>query len=146
VEGLDDSPQAVKARRKRRAVRIVVADDEQNVRSALRVLLQVLAPELTGARQDGPCRILEAACAGVVVRELTDEDADFLLLDWELPGMAAADLVERVRLLSPGCTIIAMSGRPEAARVALDGGADAFVSKSEPPDRLVSALLRRVPV
>jgi CheY-like chemotaxis protein len=123
-------------------VRIVVADDEQKVRSALRLLVQELAGELTGVRRGAPCLVVEAARAEDVVRELRDEAADLLLVDWELPGMDAGELVGKVRRLSPGCTVIAMSGRPEAGRDALDRGADAFVSKNEPPDRLVSVLLQ----
>jgi CheY-like chemotaxis protein len=126
-------------------VRIVLADDEQKVRSALRLLLHELASELNGARQGDPCLIVEAARADAVVRELGEEAADLLLLDWELPGMDAGELVGEVRKLSPDCTVIAMSGRPEAAGEALERGADAFVSKNEPPDRLVGALLDNLP-
>ncbi len=125
-------------------MRIVLADDEQKVRSALRLLLEELT---TGAPHEGRndvCTIVEATSAAAVLRHLRDEEADLLLLDWELPGMADGDLVGIVRELSPGCSVIAMSGRPEAARHALDRGVDAFVSKNEPPDRLVSTVLRRV--
>jgi DNA-binding NarL/FixJ family response regulator len=36
--------------------------------------------------------------------------------------------------------VIALSGRPEARRAALDAGVDAFVSKGDPPERLLSML------
>jgi DNA-binding NarL/FixJ family response regulator len=127
-------------------MRIVLADDEEKVRSALRLLVEELAQELTEERQGTPCRVVEAASAEAVVRELGHDRADLVLLDWELPGMASGDLVGRVRELSPGCVVIAMSGRPEAARDAVERGADAFVSKNEPPDRLVGVLLGRVAV
>ena len=127
-------------------MRIVLADDEQKVRSALRLLLEELTKDGVGALRETPCLIVEAAGADAVVRELREERVDLLLLDWELPGMAAGELLDKVRELSPDCVVIAMSGRSEAARDAVDRGADAFVSKNEPPDRLVSTLLRRVPV
>ncbi len=127
-------------------MRIVLADDEQKVRSALRLLLEELTKEWVGSLCEHRCHVVEAPCAEVVVRELKKEAADLLLLDWELPGMAAGELVDEVRELSPGCVIVAMSGRPEAARAAADRGADAFVSKNEPPDRLVSTLLHQVAV
>jgi len=126
-------------------VRIVLADDERKVRSALRLLLEELTKDGAEALCETPC-LVEAAGADAVVRELREERVDLLLLDWELPGMAAGDLVDKVRELSPDCVVIAMSGHPEAARDAVDHGADAFVSKNEPPDRLVSALLHRVPI
>ncbi len=125
-------------------MRIVLADDEQKVRSALRLLLQELTTDPSGALQACPCRIAEAETADAAISELEREAADLVLLDWELPGMATGDLVEKVRELSPGCVLVAMSGRPEAARDAADRGADAFVSKNDPPDRLVSIVLGRL--
>ena len=116
-------------------MRIVVADDEQKVRSALRLLLQELTKDPSGPHE--ACLIVEATTAEAAVRELRQEAADLILLDWELPGMAVEDLVGEVRQLSPGCVVVAMSGRPEAARDAVEKGVDAFISKHDPPDRLV---------
>jgi DNA-binding NarL/FixJ family response regulator len=127
-------------------VRIVLADDDPKVRSALRLLLREVTKDPAGSRREDRCHVVEAARAEVVVRELGEEAADLLLLDWELPGMAPGELVDKVRELSPDCVIVAMSGRPEAAREATRRGADAFISKNEPPDRLVSTLLHRVAV
>jgi DNA-binding NarL/FixJ family response regulator len=127
-------------------LRIVLADDEQKVRSALRLLLQELTESAPGEQPQSQCLIVEAAAAEAVVREVREEDVDLLLLDWELPGMAAGDLVEKVRQIAPACRVVAMSGRPEAARDAVLRGADAFVSKNEPPDRLVSVLLGSMPL
>ena len=127
-------------------MRIVLADDEQKVRSALRLLLDELTKEMVGSLRKDCCQVVEAPSAESVVRELTEEAADLLLLDWELPGMEPGDLIDEVRELSPGCVIVAMSGRPEAARAASDRGADVFVSKNDPPDRLVSTLLDQVAV
>jgi DNA-binding NarL/FixJ family response regulator len=36
--------------------------------------------------------------------------------------------------------VIALSGRPEARQAALAAGANDFVSKSDPPDRLLAAI------
>jgi DNA-binding NarL/FixJ family response regulator len=36
--------------------------------------------------------------------------------------------------------VIVLSGRPEARQAVLDAGADAFVSKVEPPERLLAAI------
>jgi DNA-binding NarL/FixJ family response regulator len=61
-------------------------------------------------------------------------------LDWWLEGLETADLIGALRWHCPGLYVIVLSGRPEARRVALDAGADAFVSKIDPPDRLLSAI------
>jgi nitrogen fixation NifU-like protein len=81
---------------------------------------------------------------------------DLVLLDWELPGLLAADLpnstssstVEQARCylldalhaLHSHPKVIALSGRLEVRQLALDAGADAFVSKGDPPERLLTAL------
>jgi DNA-binding NarL/FixJ family response regulator len=47
-----------------------------------------------------------------------------------------------LRHACPGLGIIVLSGRPEASRAALAAGADAFVSKGNPPEHLLSAITR----
>jgi DNA-binding NarL/FixJ family response regulator len=45
-----------------------------------------------------------------------------------------------LRTIVPGLKVIAVSGRPEVARTAMAGGANAFVSKSEGPECLLEAV------
>jgi DNA-binding NarL/FixJ family response regulator len=63
-----------------------------------------------------------------------------LLLDWELPGDRALDILSTLRIICPALHVIALSGRPEARRAALKAGVDAFVSKSDPPENLLAAI------
>lgn len=69
---------------------------------------------------------------------------DLILLDWELPDLRTAQ--DRRRLLSalhqrcPQVHVIALSGQFENGRRALAAGADLFVSKVEPPERLLCAM------
>ena len=63
-----------------------------------------------------------------------------MLLDWELSGRNGTIALERLRAIRQGIMVIALSGRPEARRAALDAGADAFVSKGDPPEQLMSML------
>jgi DNA-binding response OmpR family regulator len=65
---------------------------------------------------------------------------DLLLLDWELPGLPSVDLLSTLRALSPGTRVIALSGRPEARGPALETGARDFVSKGDPPERLLAII------
>lgn len=112
-------------------MRILLADDEERVRFALRKLLE---------RQPNLDIVAEASDAQDVLRETAQSEPDLLLLDWELPGHVAAILLPALRQVHPQLQVIVLSGRPEARRVALAGGADAFVSKAEPPERLLSAI------
>lgn len=125
-------------------MRVLVADDNREVRSALRLLLQ----ESNGQAGGGdalPFEVEEATDAGSVLHQLACRPADVVLLDWELPGLASEQLVREIRVTCPNCVLIAMSGRPEARGLSLQMGADAFASKGEPPDGLL-ALLRSSPI
>jgi len=110
---------------------ILLADDESKVRSALRLLLE---------QHPGLSVVGEAADAGELWGQVQATCPDLLLLDWELPGQQPAELVPAVRRCCPRVSVIALSGRPEARQAALAAGADAFVSKGDPPDRLLAAL------
>ena len=69
---------------------------------------------------------------------------DLILLDWELPGLSLiADRRAALRALrsgNPHLQIIVLSGRPESIPSALAAGANGFVSKADPPERLLAAL------
>jgi DNA-binding NarL/FixJ family response regulator len=112
-------------------MRILVADDQPKVRFALRVLLE---------RQPGLEVISEAADAVDLLVHTMNSCPDLVLLAWDLPGLAELDLVPALRRVCPSVVIIALSGRSEARRAALEGGVDAFVSKGDPPDGLLAAI------
>ena len=123
-------------------MRIVLADDDQSVRGALRLMLEELLAERSDGSPRAPSDITEAGSSEALLLTLEQDAADLVLLDWELPDLPVERLMDRARKHRPRCVVIAMSGRPEAARDAVARGADAFISKSEPPDRLIDALLR----
>ncbi len=114
-------------------MRILIADTQPRVRFALRVLLE---------RQPGLEVVGEATDAPSLLTQLRTSCPDVVLLGWELSGMAADCLVVQSRELCPDLWIIALSGRLEARRAALDQGVDAFVSKSSPPEQLLAAIAK----
>jgi DNA-binding NarL/FixJ family response regulator len=115
-------------------MRILLADDHPEVRFGLRVLLE---------RQAGLKVVGEAADAKNLLAQTKAACPDLVLLAWELPGLAETDLLPALRRICPDLAVIALSGRPEARRAALDTGADAFVWKCEPPERLLAAIAHR---
>jgi DNA-binding NarL/FixJ family response regulator len=116
---------------KTREMRVLLADDQAKVRSALRLLL-VEHPhiEILGEAVDatGLLDWIKAACPDVV------------LLDWELPGLPAETILCLLHDRCPHLRVIALSTRPEASEAALGAGADAFVSKGDPPEVLLVAI------
>jgi DNA-binding NarL/FixJ family response regulator len=110
---------------------ILIADDQPRVRHALRLLLeQALAPTTVD----------EAADATTMLAQVAADCPELVLLDWGLAGIAAADLIIALRQRCAALTIIVLSGQPEAEEDALRAGADAFVSKADPPERLLAAI------
>jgi DNA-binding NarL/FixJ family response regulator len=110
---------------------ILLADNQAEVRSALRFLLEQ-EPEMSV--------VGEAAAAEALLAQADAIQPDLVLLDWELPGSHATDLLAALRVRCCRTIVVALSGRPEAYQEALESGVDAFVSKGEPPERLLAAL------
>lgn len=132
------------------AVRVLVADDEISVRSALRRLLK---------EEPGIELVGEAANLGELVRQALAKEPDLILLDWELSGLPSArafyngDTVQWTRAerkrnvvlvslhnMYSHPQIIALSSRPEVRESALRAGVDAFVDKGNPPLRLIGEI------
>lgn len=117
---------------------LYLADDDARARAALRLLFE---------QQPRMCVAGEAASGQALLAALLTAAPDVVLLDWELPGPPAPAVVAGIRALCPAARVVALSGRIEAYRAALAAGADAFVSKGDPPERLLGTLriLARVP-
>jgi DNA-binding NarL/FixJ family response regulator len=116
-------------------MRVLLADDQAWLRSAMRLLLE----------QEPDIEVVgEAAEANVLLSIVNAVTPDLLLLDWELPGVRSGgseSLLGNLHSCCPHIAVIVLSGRPEAATSALEAGADYFVSKAEPPESLLSAIL-----
>ena len=112
-------------------MRILLADDQPKVRSALRLVLE---------QQPGIHVLGEAVDATGLLDWVKAACPDLVLLDWALPGLGVDRLLPTLRELCPHLAVIALSGRPEARRAALEAGVDAFVSKGDPPERLLAAV------
>jgi two-component system invasion response regulator UvrY len=112
-------------------LKILIADDQSEVRYALRGLIE---------QENDLFEVDEACDMDSLLSRIRDGKPDLILLDWELSNRGMADVVARIRRLMPGISIIALSSRPEAEKSAAAAGADAFVSKGDNSDRLLSAI------
>lgn len=116
-------------------MQILLVEDQAKVRFALRVLLE---------RQPGLEVVGEAVDGEDLLAQARDACPDLVLLAWELPGLAAGGL-PAMRAICPDLSVIVLSGRPEVRQAALSAGADAFVSKSDPPEKLLAAIEKQRP-
>lgn len=113
-------------------MRIIIADRQAATRSALSILL---------ASEEDVKIVGEASDEQQLLSMVAVTRPDVLLLDWELAGSAAVDLLADLRALEPPpFKVIALSGRPEAQQAALGAGVDGFVSKGDSPARLLTTL------
>lgn len=111
--------------------RILIADRRPRIRFALRALLK---------RQMELQIVGEAANVEDLEKQIEIVCPDAVLLSWRLNGLATADWLGALTKSRPGLHVIVLSGRPEAQRAALAAGADVFVSKIDPPDKLLAAI------
>jgi len=111
-------------------MRILLADDEPRVRSALRLLVE---------QELGLCVVGETAQAAGLEKLVQSTHPDLLLLDWELPCVGAA-MLTLLHAIFPLLKIVALSGQPESGQTARQAGVDAFISKVDPPERLLNTL------
>jgi DNA-binding NarL/FixJ family response regulator len=112
-------------------MRVLLADDQAKVRSALRLMVE---------QEPAFCVVGEANAADGLLQSVAEKHPHVALLDWELPGLPDANKLDSVRLIDPHIKVIVLSEKPEARKPALAEGADSFVSKSEPPDEVLRAL------
>jgi DNA-binding NarL/FixJ family response regulator len=111
-------------------MRILLADHQARVRFALRALLE---------QQSDLTVVGEAGEAAKTLSQVTALHPDLILLDWDLRGLTTA-LLPVLRKTCPDLIVVALSARPEMREAALAAGADAFVSKTDPPERLLESI------
>ena len=116
-------------------IRLLLADDQALLRSALAALLTLEEDFVVVTTVSRGDEVLDAA---------RESKADVALLDIEMPGIdglaAAAALTEQL----PGCRTLILTtfGRPGYLRRAMESGASGFVVKDAPPEQLADAIRR----
>jgi two-component system response regulator DesR len=116
-------------------IRLLLADDQQLVRSALAALLEL---------DETFAVVAQVGRGDEVVAAAREHQADVALLDIEMPGLdglaAAAALAQEV----PQCRVIILTtfGRPGYLRRAMESGALGFVVKDAPAEQLADAVRR----
>ena len=115
-------------------MRVLIADDESQVRSALRLHLE------EGA---GVTVVDETDNSNDLLAKVETSRPDLLLLDWELAPAGGCAVLRALRAAWPELIVVVLSGQPEVRSEALAAGATAFVSKADSPEHLLAAILDR---
>ncbi len=116
-------------------IRVLIADDEAMIRSALAALLR-LEPDIE--------IVAECADGDQALAEATRLKPDVCLLDLEMPGLDGVEVAERLaRTVVTRCLVITRHARPGVLRRALSAGVAGFLPKSRGADE-VAAVIRRI--
>ena len=111
--------------------RVYLADARLDERSALRLMLHDLEMDVIG----------EAADWATTLAQAPTLRTDILLVDWDLlPGDSGTALGELRRACPAALVVVLISHLDARHQAALSAGADAFISKSETPERLADHL------
>ncbi len=117
------------------AIRLLLADDQALVRSALAALLE-LENDFEVVAQVGR--------GDDVVTSALDARPDVALLDIEMPGVDGIAAATALTRELPSCRVIILTtfGRPGYLRRAMESGAVGFVVKDTEPEQLADAVRR----
>jgi DNA-binding NarL/FixJ family response regulator len=113
------------------AMKILIGDAQPRVRFGLRLLFEQQPGWNVAGEVDDAQALLDALYLGC---------PDLVLLDWELPGMPAKELLAQIRQHCPCLGVVFMSGKLELRSMALLAGADIFVYKADPPEKLLEQI------
>jgi DNA-binding NarL/FixJ family response regulator len=116
----------------KKMTRVYVSDANLEERSALRLVLMDLDMLMVGEAADWPATLALAPATCM----------DMLLMDWNLlPAGLGAQSIAALRLACPNSIVIVLISHLDARdQAALSAGANAFISKGETPERVMSRL------
>src|SRR5215208_1050770 len=114
-------------------LRILIVDDQQRARRSLMALL---------ATRFQLAEMCEAANGMEAVRCVEECKPDIVLMDARMPEMDGIEATRIIKTKSKHTPVIVLSMYLEYQEPALAAGADAFINKGDPPERLLDALTK----
>lgn len=115
------------------SIRVLIADDQDLVRGALKVLLN-LEPDIDVVAEVGNGTEVAAA--------VKKHNIDVALLDIEMPMMSGIEAAATLTDTDCAVIIVTTFDRPGYFQRALDAGVSGYVVKDTPPDELATAVRR----
>jgi two-component system response regulator DesR len=114
-------------------IRILLAEDQELVRTALATLLDL---------EDDFVVVATVGRGDEVLAAVREADPTVALVDIEMPGLDGLSVAAKLRDQHPACKVIILTtfGRPGYLRRAMEAGASGFVVKDAPAATLGSAI------
>jgi CheY-like chemotaxis protein len=116
-----------------KTLRILIVDDQQRARKSLKALLA------TEFQLADTC---EAVNGMEAIRCVEECKPDIVLMDARMPEMDGIEATRIIKEKSPHIPVIMLSMYTEYQAASLTAGADVFINKGEPPERLLEALAK----
>ena len=113
------------------SLRVFIASPDEKLRLALMVFVDK-EPGMVVAGLSDRIQGLQAQLQGA--------EPDVLLLDCAFAPRSRSSLLASLRGLEPHTVIVAFATRPQDEEAIMKEGADYFISKEAPPDRLIPIL------
>ena len=113
--------------------RVLIADDTPEIRLLLRIALET----------EGSFEVVGEARNGEEALQLAkDFNPDAILLDLAMPVMDGLSAIPHIKEKSPHAKILVLSGfdSGKMRKEAMDAGADGYLEKGEPAQKILSAL------
>jgi len=112
-------------------MRFLIVDNQPRARQSMAALLGAWYPA---------AEVQEAGNGYEAVQLAEEFQPQLILMDARMPKMSGLEAVRRIKAKSPLIKIIVLSMYSDLQTEALAAGADAFVSKSDPPEKLRETL------
>ena len=116
-----------------KTLRILIVDDQPRARHSLKALL---------ATKFQLAETCEAANGMEAIQCVDDCKLDVVLMDARMPEMDGIEAIHIIKTKSAHIPVIVLSMYPEYQADAVAAGANAFISKGDPPERLLEALTK----
>jgi two-component system, NarL family, invasion response regulator UvrY len=114
-------------------IKVLVADDHEVVRRGLRQILADTGDILVAG---------EAASASEVMRLVSEQRFDVVVLDISMPGGSGIELIGEIKKLRPDARVLILTvySEEQYAVRAIKAGAAGFLTKESASDRLIEAV------
>jgi two-component system invasion response regulator UvrY len=112
-------------------MKIMLADHHSQALWALKTMLQEKSQfEVIG----------DAVDAYKLLNLVIETPPDLILMDSELPGMSNTHLITELHKVKTKPVVVVMGTSTEQGRMLIKAGADAYINKSDPPERMLEIM------
>jgi two-component system invasion response regulator UvrY len=112
-------------------MKIMLADHHSQALWALKTMLQEKSQfEVIG----------DAVDAYKLLNLVIETPPDLILMDSELPGMSNTHLINELHKVKTKPVVVVMGTSTEQGRMLIKAGADAYINKSDPPERMLEIM------